>query len=154
MAFYNGVNVFVRLATPLSIFFNKHKKGCGDGFRTYPEECDDGNQISGDGCSKKCKVELGYKCIGGSYYNSQLDVCSVYTSCGDAVVAGSEECDDGNFIDGDGCSKYCTKELISNQNRYDYSKQNIYILDPVTNLKYYDIENAYTDPALSLYWVF
>jgi cysteine-rich repeat protein len=30
------------------------------------EQCDDGNLISGDGCSKDCKIEQDYTCIGGS----------------------------------------------------------------------------------------
>jgi cysteine-rich repeat protein len=30
---------------------------CGDGIRTYNEACDDGNQISGDGCSSMCIIE-------------------------------------------------------------------------------------------------
>ena len=29
-------------------------------------ECDDGNLIDGDGCSKDCKIEEGYVCSGGS----------------------------------------------------------------------------------------
>jgi|GEM_PF-1954965 len=33
--------------------------GCGDGFfvKTATEECDDGNNVSGDGCSATCKLE-------------------------------------------------------------------------------------------------
>jgi cysteine-rich repeat protein len=30
---------------------------CGDGIRSYAEACDDGNQISGDGCSSTCTLE-------------------------------------------------------------------------------------------------
>lgn len=26
------------------------------------ETCDDGNKVSGDGCSAKCAVEAGYNC--------------------------------------------------------------------------------------------
>ena len=33
-----------------------------------------------------------------------------YSSCGDAVVDGVEECDDGNHSDGDGCSSACLIE--------------------------------------------
>lgn len=32
-------------------------------------------------------------------------------SCGDAVIVGTEECDDGNNISGDGCSSVCSLEL-------------------------------------------
>ena len=30
---------------------------CGDGLRKGNEECDDGNEISEDGCSSACTVE-------------------------------------------------------------------------------------------------
>lgn len=32
---------------------------CGNGTGESPEECDDGNTIDGDGCSSKCKLEMG-----------------------------------------------------------------------------------------------
>jgi len=36
---------------------------CGDGNLDLPgEECDDGNQLDGDGCSSSCKVEGGFTC--------------------------------------------------------------------------------------------
>src|SRR5690606_22048128 len=34
---------------------------CGDGL-VINEECDDGNTISGDGCSADCKIESGFTC--------------------------------------------------------------------------------------------
>ncbi|NTX07288.1 tandem-95 repeat protein [Myxococcus sp. CA040A] len=37
---------------------------CGDGVIGGVEICDDGNQLSGDGCSSVCKVEPGYTCTG------------------------------------------------------------------------------------------
>ncbi len=75
---------------------------CGDGFRTYPEECDDGNVASGDGCSSECTVEIGYSCSGGSYNNSAADTCSAYSLCGDGVVSGTEDCDDSNVVNSNG----------------------------------------------------
>lgn len=30
---------------------------CGDGVPEHPEECDDGNQVDGDGCSANCTQE-------------------------------------------------------------------------------------------------
>lgn len=50
---------------------------CGDGLVNGAEECDDGNNLSHDGCSALCLSEF----------------------CGDAVINGIEECDDGQ--DGD-----------------------------------------------------
>jgi uncharacterized repeat protein (TIGR01451 family) len=31
---------------------------CGDGLRENPEQCDDGNKVSGDGCSERCQKEI------------------------------------------------------------------------------------------------
>jgi len=35
---------------------------CGDGNVDPGEDCDDGDQVSGDGCSSDCKVEAGFTC--------------------------------------------------------------------------------------------
>uniref|UniRef100_A0A8C3RKL1 Pappalysin 2 n=1 Tax=Cyanoderma ruficeps TaxID=181631 RepID=A0A8C3RKL1_9PASS len=38
---------------------------CGDGkVTTLEEECDDGDLLDGDGCSRKCKKEKGFNCVG------------------------------------------------------------------------------------------
>ncbi|KAM4623650.1 pappalysin-2 [Polymixia lowei] len=37
---------------------------CGDGHMQGTEECDDGNLLDGDGCSKKCHKETGFNCNG------------------------------------------------------------------------------------------
>jgi len=63
---------------------------CGDGHVTGSESCDDGNSISGDGCSATCQDE-------GLCGNGVFDVSS-------------ETCDDGNKVSGDGCSSTCQKE--------------------------------------------
>jgi len=38
---------------------------CGDGLDFGQYQCDDGNTISGDGCSKECKLERYWSCTGG-----------------------------------------------------------------------------------------
>ncbi len=38
----------------------------------------------------------------------------MFASCGDGVVDGGEQCDDGNTAPGDGCSDTCTLELLAN----------------------------------------
>jgi hypothetical protein len=38
--------------------------------------CDDGNNVDGDGCSKDCRIEPGFNCVGGS--PSTPDVCSSF----------------------------------------------------------------------------
>ena len=35
---------------------------CGDGINLGLLECDDGNNINGDGCSADCRIEKGFKC--------------------------------------------------------------------------------------------
>ena len=40
---------------------------CGKGLRfTSSLQCDDGNQVDGDGCSSECKVEENFECSGGT----------------------------------------------------------------------------------------
>ena len=65
---------------------------CGNGQVDTPEEeCDDGNNEDGDGCSAICELE---------------------SFCGDGILDTDlgEECDDGNNEDGDGCSAICEIE--------------------------------------------
>ena len=56
------------------------------------ERCDDGNNVSGDGCSADCLSD---------------------ETCGNNVLDGIhfEQCDDGNLVDHDGCSSTCRPEL-------------------------------------------
>mgnify|MGYP003865870939 CR=1 FL=1 len=63
---------------------------CGNGLLEGAEICDDGNSISGDGCSSLCLNE----------------------NCGDNVLQPllGEECDDGNLVSGDNCSVSCSVE--------------------------------------------
>ena len=92
---------------------------CGDGFKVSEEKWDDGNTISGDGCSSDCiTIESNYLCSGGSptskdiwnkwdkgfYQNSSTNPTSWVTKCGDGTRAGAEVWDDGNAISGDGWS--------------------------------------------------
>jgi len=39
---------------------------CGDSLIAGKENCDDGNNKSGDGCDCNCKVETGYTCTVGN----------------------------------------------------------------------------------------
>jgi cysteine-rich repeat protein len=56
------------------------------------EECDDGNNTGGDGCSPNCMIE----------------------GCGNGILELGEQCDDGNTTSGDGCSASCTIEVCGN----------------------------------------
>lgn len=75
---------------------------CGDGRVEGTEGCDPSipNNDLGDGCSPTCMTEPSCPAAGGS--------CT--TKCGDGLVLGNEECDDGNAVSGDGCSSDCRVE--------------------------------------------
>lgn len=90
-------------ATPICAAGTCVADTCGNG-KTYAaaEQCDDGANNDGDGCSATCQVEPGYTCVG------QPSVCTI--KCGDGVLAANEQCDDGNLADGDGCSASCKVE--------------------------------------------
>ena len=53
---------------------------CGDGVRTFPEQCDDGNLASGDCCSPTCTLEVG-ACDDGN-------ACTVGETCSGATCSG------------------------------------------------------------------
>ena len=57
--------------------------------RGATRQCDDGNADRGDGCSATCQVEAGWACP------TPGRPC-VARQCGDGIVAGNEQCDDGN----------------------------------------------------------
>ncbi len=64
---------------------------CGDGLPGAGEQCDDGNNVDGDGCSASCQIEVPV--------------------CGDGKInQSSEQCDDGNTVSGDKCSATCEIE--------------------------------------------
>ena len=97
---------------------------CGDGISDEGEQCDDGNLISGDGCSSICHtefcgnniVDVGEECDFGSdpsvnaahYPGCELNC--IWNVCGDGDKSYWETCDDGNTINGDGCSSVCYLE--------------------------------------------
>ena len=64
---------------------------CGDGKLGPDEDCDDGNAVAGDGCSPACALE----------------------ACGDGAPGPDEQCDDGNTKSGDGCSQTCQLESLA-----------------------------------------
>lgn len=65
---------------------------CGDAVLDEGEGCDDGNTLSGDGCSDLCAVE------------------AAAPRCGNGIREVGEACDDGNTTAGDGCSPICGTE--------------------------------------------
>ena len=85
---------------------------CGDGIVAGQETCDDGQSppVSGDGCSNLCQLESPLPAERNSWICPTPGQACVRTTCGNAIVEGSEQCDDGNNDTSDGCSPYCRKE--------------------------------------------
>ncbi|MBT4240573.1 DUF4215 domain-containing protein, partial [Candidatus Peribacteria bacterium] len=100
-------------------------------FGSGTEQCDDGNNLDGDGCSSACQnenlcdgsfpdgeLDNGEECDDGNGLNT--DACDNYcriTICGDRIIQSpngrgqAEVCDDGNSAVGDGCNSVCTLEI-------------------------------------------
>ncbi|MFP6665302.1 MAG: DUF4215 domain-containing protein, partial [Deltaproteobacteria bacterium] len=74
---------------------------CGDGNLDTAEECDDGGNVDGDGCSALCALE-GPVCSNGETESDELT---------------TETCDDGNTDDGDGCSSRCQTEVAQSKDQ-------------------------------------
>jgi len=75
---------------------------CGNDILDEGEECDGEDP-------QVCETENGY--AGTKTCNSCLwGECETEEFCGDGTLNGNEECDDGNNIDGDGCSSICINE--------------------------------------------
>lgn len=95
---------------------------CGDGVREDLEECDDGDNLDGDGCSATCDIEpfcgdgttdAGEECDDGNNTNGDncSATCVIEPYCGDGNVDPQEACDDGNNNPSDGCSATCGVEV-------------------------------------------
>jgi cysteine-rich repeat protein len=85
--------------------------GCGNVFsNVMSEQCDDGNNVDGDGCSRECRTETGHTCEDPQNTVGGAAVCESQAVCGDGRVGVGENCDDGSAIDGDGCSAVCEIE--------------------------------------------
>ncbi|CAD8085132.1 unnamed protein product [Paramecium primaurelia] len=97
---------------------------CNNQIITFNELCDDGNLEPYDGCfncnyscDEQCEIctkGLCLKCYDlGWEINQENKKCT--TICGDQLIAGDEQCDDGNEIKYDGCYQcqyQCQNECI------------------------------------------
>ncbi len=76
---------------------------CGDGVTIGTEQCDDGNNMDGDGCDASCMFEPEWNCA--EIHPSQPTVCSPI--CGNGILQQGEDCDSGTNIE-PGCDMtYC-----------------------------------------------
>jgi cysteine-rich repeat protein len=79
---------------------------CGVDPAKLPADCKAVNGLfygDGKGCSKTCTKEPNCQDSSG-----KTQACT--TSCGDGNLDPGEDCDDGNGLDGDGCSSECKDE--------------------------------------------
>ena len=103
---------------------NESDPECGNARLEPGEQCDDGNLLNDDGCSKSCLEEF---CGDGVLQasegcdlgpdNADFRTCTsacLKNVCGDGHPGPDETCDDGNTDDDDGCSSACTLETCGN----------------------------------------
>lgn len=98
---------------------------CGNGKLDDGEACDDGNDVSGDGCNDTCSsdetcgneiVDMGETCDPGEE-TVECDYDCTVPLCGDGAInwRAGEECDDRNTNAGDGCQD-CKLECGNGKN--------------------------------------
>jgi len=99
---------------------------CGDGIiePDEGEECDDGNTVSGDGCSSSCIIEYcgdgiindnpHEQCDDGNDVDNDACSNSCQLNCGNGRLDIGEECDDGNTNNDDSCTNNCTANVCGN----------------------------------------
>ncbi len=111
---------------------------CGDGVVGPGEQCDEPDDVNGDGCDTDCTFSCestdacddGLACNGVEVCDPTAHRCALGTpladgtacgagvecrsgmcvtdSCGDGTIDPGEDCDDMNVVDGDGCDTDCT----------------------------------------------
>jgi fibro-slime domain-containing protein len=81
--------------------------GYGGGYGDSGAAQDGGSGVTlvGTGCSTSCAVEPGFACAAPP----AASACHA-TTCGDGIMEGFEQCDDGNRVPYDGCSPTCMIE--------------------------------------------
>jgi hypothetical protein len=113
---------------------------CGNGVTEFPEECDDGNTLSGDGCSSTCKIEpcpcITYNNYETYFENLPLHTCIPRLTWSETQFS-AEVC--GGF-----CSNNVTRGCDS------YPKITNAVIDPSTNKIQLDFEDWMLDLAITV----
>ena len=89
-------------------------QSCGNGIREGPEECD-GNDFGELTCGS-FGYGSGNLLCGSNCINIGLTQCTSPVLCGNGMINPFETCDDGNRLEGDGCSSVCVSEVLNYNN--------------------------------------
>jgi cysteine-rich repeat protein len=79
----------------------------GESACSFPAKCQDTDDCTLDGC---------FNATGECFFIPDPNGGPTCPNCGDSTEQDGEECDDGNTIDGDGCSAECTMEVCGDAN--------------------------------------
>ncbi len=87
------------------------------GGKWYHEDCDDGDPCTDDQCGNwpfSQQINGRGLCANTKNYNrTNPQTGKLCYSCGDGLTQNAEQCDDGNTVNGDGCSATCRTESSS-----------------------------------------
>ncbi|MFO0563273.1 MAG: hypothetical protein U0269_34945 [Polyangiales bacterium] len=88
--------------TPVCSDDNTCVSGCGNARLDMGETCDDGDSDDGDGCSRECLIEPGYRCVEPVLRtsNSSFDLDTAGWTAGGATVEVARESERGGVASG------------------------------------------------------
>ena len=133
--------------------------GDGKRFNSNTTYWDDGNTISGDGCSKDWQIEADWKCQGGN--STQRDSWDEIWGDGFRFNKNETYWDDGNLANGDGCSMNwkiekgwnCTEGTKTNADVWKQIWGDGIRFDTTYNITYWDDGNILSEDGWNSLWV-
>jgi cysteine-rich repeat protein len=82
---------------------------CGNNIREGTEACD-GVALGGETCISQGFTGGTLKCKADCTFDTSSCTAAPITQCGNGKIEGTEQCDDGNTVSGDGCDSLCKAE--------------------------------------------
>lgn len=103
---------------------------CGNGFRDPAEQCE-GLDLGGNDCTT---IGLGFSggtlaCNGTCTFDTSACIGTQPPVCGNSIIEGTEQCDDGNTTNSDCCSAVCETEISGLERLLTYTNT-----DPAAHL--------------------